>query len=132
MLFWLFVAIVIIGAVCMYLYENTNIGEWAHYVGLIILAVGIIAVLISLVVFSTSYIGVDAYIAENNMRYDSLVYQYENDLYDNDNDLGKKELMKEIQDWNEDLAYYRAIQDDFWVGIYVPDVFNQFNFIELK
>ena len=75
---------------------------------------------------------VDAYVAENQMRYEMLVYQYENDIYDNDNDLGKRDLMEDIQKWNEDLAYNRKAQDDFWVGIFYPNVYDQFEFIELK
>ena len=39
--------------------------------------------------------------------------------------------MTDIQDWNEDLAKYREIQDDFWIGIYIPNVYDQFEFIEL-
>ena len=46
--------------------------------------------------------------------------------------IGKKELMSEIQKWNEDLARHKALQNDFWVGIFIPDIFDQFEFIELK
>ena len=37
-----------------------------------------------------------------------------------------------IREWNEDLAYYQNAQDNFWFGIYYPNVFDQFEFIELK
>lgn len=65
-------------------------------------------------------------------RYYSLVYQLENNLYDNDNDLGKKELYNQIQKWNEDLAKGKALQNDFWLGVFYPDVYDQFDFIELE
>lgn len=65
------------------------------------------------------------------VRYESLVYQYENDLYENDNNVGKKELMQEIQEWNEDLANGKTYQRDFWVGIFVPNVYDEFDFIEV-
>ena len=52
-------------------------------------------------------------------------------MYDNDNEIGKKELMNQIQEWNEDLAWYKANQKDFWIGIFIPNVFDQFEFINL-
>ena len=61
----------------------------------------------------------------NGLPYDSYIY-------DNDNDLGKRDLMEDIQKWTEDLAYNRKAQDDFWVGIFYPNVYDQFEFIELK
>ena len=66
------------------------------------------------------------------VQYESLVYQYENNLYENDNDVGKKELMKEIQEWNADLANGKTYQRDFWVGIFVPNVYDEFDFIEVE
>ena len=76
--------------------------------------------------------GLDAKLAREYEEYYSLVYQYENDIYDNDNDLGKRELMEDIQTWNSDLAYKQRIQDNFWVGIFYPDIYHHIEFIELK
>lgn len=77
-------------------------------------------------------IGLNGKIAKNQQRYNSLVYQLENNLYDNDNDLGKKELYDQIQDWNEDLAEGKALQRDIWVGAFYPNIYDEFDFIELK
>jgi hypothetical protein len=74
----------------------------------------------------------EGYIAANEQRYESLVYQAENNLYDNDNDIGKKELVNQIQEWNEDLANAKAMQRDFWVGVFYPDIYDNFEYIPMN
>ena len=132
MLFWSFIILIVIGIICFIVYENTMSGEWVCNVGMIFEVSGWLAIFVSIFIFAVTYIGLDGNIETYKARYESLTYQYENELYDNDNDIGKKELMSEIQDWNEDLARHKANQDDFWIGIYIPDVYDQFEFIEYK
>lgn len=130
MIFWLVVlSIVVCLGLAVYLEKR-----FCDYSGpfLVIASIGFIVAIIMLIVIIVENTNVDAYVAENQMRYEMLVYQYENDIYDNDNDLGKRDLMEDIQKWNEDLAYHRKAQDDFWVGIFHPNVYDQFEFIELK
>ena len=124
MLFWTFVIIIITGFV-LFTYDLENLG-------IAISVIGIFGIIASVVVLAINYIGIDGYIARMNTRYETLVYQYENDIYDNDNDLGKRELMVDIQNWNEDLSSRRERQRDFWIGIYIPNIYDQFEFIELK
>ena len=130
MLFWLVVLSIV---VCLGLavYVEKRFQDYSVPF-LVIASIGFIVAIVMLVVIIVKNTNVDAYVAENQMRYEMLVYQYENDIYDNDNDLGKRDLMEDIQEWNEDLAYYREAQDDFWVGIFHPNVYDQFEFIELK
>lgn len=130
MIFWLVVLSIV---VCLGLavYVEKRFQDYSVPF-LVIASIGFIAAIIMLMVIIVKNTNVDAYVAENQMRYEMLVYQYENDIYDNDNDLGKRDLMEDIQEWNEDLAYYREAQDDFWVGIFHPNVYDQFEFIELK
>lgn len=129
MLFWIFVAILIAGIVWMV----CDVKRWRYEGGkLATITVGACAVVISIFIMCVNYIGVDAYIDRMNTRYDMLTYQYENNIYDNDNDLGKRELIVDIQDWNEDLASRQQLQDNFWVGIYYPDIYDQFEPIELE
>lgn len=90
----------------------------------------VLAVVVILAVVAN--ISTDGFIESSKQRYNSLVYQLENNLYDNDNDLGKKELYNQIQDWNEDLAKGKALQNDFWLGAFYPDVYDQFDFIDLE
>jgi hypothetical protein len=104
--------------------------EWLRCVSIIIAGIMAICIIVSGVVMLDSYGNADAKIAENKEIYKSLVYQLENNLYDNDNDLGKKELYNDIQEWNKDVVYYQNIQDNLWFGIYYPNVFDQFKIID--
>lgn len=130
MIFWLVVLLFVVSlGLAIYMEKRFGNYSWLFLVMAFISLIAAIIMLMDIIVENTN---VDAYVAENQMRYEMLVYQYENDIYDNDNDLGKRDLMEDIQEWNEDLAYYREAQDDFWVGIFHPNVYDQFEFIELK
>lgn len=130
MIFWLVVlSIVVFLGLAVYMEKRFCNYSWPFLAIALISCIVAIVMLMEIISENTN---VDAYVAENQMRYEMLVYQYENDIYDNDNDLGKRDLMEDIQEWNEDLAYYREAQDDFWVGIFYPNVYDQFEFIKLK
>ena len=130
MLFWMTIIAAILFTVLALKLEDSFF-DVIPFISTILSAACIVALLIEIVVLSVNYIGVDGYVQRINSRHDMLVYQYENDIYDNDNDLGKRELIEDIQDWNEDLASRKENQDDTWIGIFIPDIYDQFDFIEL-
>ena len=92
----------------------------------------LIAIIVAITILPFIYTGIDGKIASYEARYESLVYQYENDIHDNDNDLGKRDLMEDIEAWNTDLARKKANQRNFWIGIYIPNIYDQFEFIDLR
>lgn len=126
MLFCIFLILLIVGVGMMLVVDDDYFIGSAFMFGF-----GVLGVIISIVFLCVAYIGIDGDVERNQVRYDSLMYQYENCLYDNDNDVGKKELMSEIQSWNEDLAWGKTMQRNPWIGIYIPNVYDQFDFIEL-
>ncbi len=131
MLLILITAIVIGIGVALYLInrDNGNIGE---LIGSILIIIGGVVLFIELFVMTIAYVAMPSNVASNEKRYESLTYQYDNYLYDNDNDVGKKELMKEIQEWNEDLAWRKSACNSIWIGWFVPDELAEFDYIELK
>ena len=125
MLFWIWLILFIIGFII------ALIDGWEEF-GAGTSAFSVFCLLVAGIVLIFCHIGVNGRVAKLQARYDSLVYQYENNIYDNDNDLGKRELMEDIQRWNEDLSANQKNQRDFWIGIYIPNVYDQFEYIELK
>lgn len=125
MIFWIFVVMFIIGVLWL------AIDDFSVAALLLCVIGGFIAgaMLFVIVVSNTN---VEGQIRQNEMIYESLKYQYETGMYENDNDIGKKELMNQIEEWNSDLAFGQSAHDDFWVGIFFPNIYDGFEFIELE
>lgn len=122
MLFFIFL-IAAIGTLILYKISDESLG----LLTLTVFCWIITAIMLLVILISNS--NVDGQIAQEQQRYESLVYQAENNLYDNDNDFGKKELMDEICDWNKDLVFYKEVQRNFWYGIFYPNIYDNFELI---
>ena len=72
----------------------------------------------------------DATAARYNIERQSLVYQLENNLYDNDNDLGKKDLYDQITDYNKDIISGRELSHKFLTSCFYPDIYDDLELIE--
>lgn len=72
--------------------------------------------------------------AAMEQKYDALVYQLENDVYNDNGDdvVGKKELYDQISEWNQNVATGHTYAKDFWWGIFWPDYHADLRYIELK
>ena len=113
--------------------ETDVAGNWPEYATWIASVILGVTVLVMSIIIAEAYIPADAKVEQYQMRYESLIYQYENDVYDGDDDVvGKRDLYTDIEYWNSDLAYRKKIQRDFWVGIFHPNIYDQFEFIEYK
>lgn len=130
MLYLVFLIIILLFALITYQLEENNHEILCIVPCLLTIIFGLVFVILS-IGMACEYVNIDGRIEEYKTEYNSLVYQYENNIYDNDNDLGKKELMNDILEWNKDLTYMQNAQDDFWIGIFFADIYDQFKTIEL-
>ncbi len=133
MLLWISITALIVGIILAVTYHRSNrYNAFFDISSAICTIVGVFAVAISLGIIGTKYTAVDGEVMAMQRQYESLVYQYESDLYENYIDNGKRELMVDIQEWNENLAWYKANQRGFWIGPYIPNAYDNFDFIELR
>ena len=92
MLFFLITIVLILGIGLMIWSNNTS----SYYdgigfgIGVTLFIIAAIAFIISIIILCCQHFGVSGQIAANEQRYESLTYQLENNLYDNENDLGKR------------------------------------------
>ena len=128
MVFVVCLLIMCIGAV-LYWIKKDDMWHPMHDLGKIIGWIGFAFVFVSLLVMVLFHSDTERYIAKHEVIYDSLKYQYENDIYEYE--ITKKELIERIEEWNKDLAYYQKEQDGFWLGVYIPNIFDELDYIEL-
>lgn len=133
MIFWVFVTMFIIGIIlcCIHHYKAyySNFLDVASCVTTVL--GGVVALIMGLCIIFI-HLGLEGQIAQLEVRRETLVYQLETNMYENDNDIGKRELMKDIQEYNETIARNRANQNDFWYGIFIPNIYDQFELIDLE
>lgn len=132
MIFWITLIAFVLSLVLAIAFDCSYDYGWVGVISMAASYISGIAVLFMLIAIGICNVCVEPEIEANKQRYDSLVYQAEARLYENDNDVGKKDLANQIQEWNEDLARYKALQHDFWVGIFIPDTYDEFEFIPMS
>lgn len=137
MLLIIIIIFLIIGILGLIAFDNDWFKhEYANYsvyiIGIIATTLAIVGIIASGIAFAINYLGINGYIDECNKRYETLVFQVENNLYKDDiTENATRELVKEVQEWNCDLANKKINQYDLWIGIYIPDIYDQFEFISL-
>ncbi len=132
MVLWISIFVTVICFVIFIISSNKYDGAW-DAINAISLVLSITAFVLSMGLGGVSIIaraGADAYLASMQEKRAALVYQLENDIYDNDNDLGKKELYSEITEYNCDVAEGKIKQNNIWVYNIYPDVYDELELIE--
>ena len=132
MILWISITIAIISVIALIISFNKFSNLWDVITSIsIVLTVlfFIISAVLGVIAISAS-VGSESYLASMQEKRNVLVYQLENDLYDNDNDLGKKELYSEITEYNCDVAKGKIMQDNMWVYNLYSDVYDDLELIE--
>ena len=132
MILWISIFVAVICFVIFIMSNNKYDGAW-DAINIISLVLAITAFVSSIALGGISIIaraGADAYLASMQEKRSALVYQLENDIYDNDNDLGKKELYSEITEYNCDVAEGKIKQNNIWVYNLYCNVYDELELIE--
>lgn len=129
--------ILLLGIIGIFLYNSPRVESEVFSIitgvaGGVFMALAIVGIIVSTCIFCVNYIGVEGDIAEYQAHYDSLIFQVKNNLYKYDvTEASTRDLVKEVQKWNCDLAEKKANQYNTWIGIFIPDIYDQFEFISL-
>ena len=150
MLFWLFLILIAVGVLIanipnlvdklidgeshkmLHDFIYYTIGDCIIAAGTIITVILSIVAAVMLIVISVNQIGDRASLELNQERYNALIYKVESDSYRDEFGLLNKEVIDEIQEWNEDLAFRKSNQRDFWIGIFIPNIYDDFEKIDYE
>lgn len=142
MWFWLFVIILAIG-VGLIVFGNM---EWDYkknqflyyhgdsitFAGCVTSIISGVVALIMLVCIICSHTNVEANLEQDRETYDALTYKMESTACRDEFGFLSKEVIDEVQEWNKNVRYYQSAQDDFWVGIFYPNVYDEFETIDYE
>lgn len=135
MLYWIVLVATVVCVLTVIVMKVKGFDFDDHF-GVMMISGGVIAALVITAIIMTCMVAdaktnQDAYAPAMEQRYESLTYQLQNDMYNNENEYGKKALFDQIQTWNEDLASHKKLQDNPFTGIFHYHVYDRFDFIKL-
>lgn len=124
MIFWLFVIMFVVSFL-LYCADDSIARSIVALFSLMLVA-------LSLANIIDNHIKADAQEAEKQEEYKALVCKAESRACRDEFGLLNKEVFDEIQEWNQDIAYKKTIQRDFWLGIFYPNIYDQFELIDYE
>ena len=128
MLFWLFIILFVVGIILYKVFEFEFLGDFGCAMSII----SGLSIIISLFLSIGQYTTMNAYLEKTREQYKAITYKIESDACRDEFGLLNKEVIDEIQQSNKDLRFYQSIQDNFWLGIYYPNVFDEFETIDYE
>ena len=76
--------------------------------------------------------GYKAVLQTNIETYKALTYKAESGVCRDQFGLLSKDVLDEIQNWNEEITHYKTMEDNFWLGIFYPDVYGDLGTIDYE
>jgi len=119
MLFFIFMIICAICILFCFLNNKLNLDIAVTFV---------LIVLSGFIIFIHLIIGGCNLMMKTNYNKDELKVKYENLVENKDNEY----VVPEIIEWNKDLTVNKKYQRDFWIGPYIPNIYDDLELIEVK
>lgn len=118
------VVMLAIGVVISHHFDRKNYITSSE-IGYVISIVGLLAIVVAGLIAIVVNFNANGTMARYKQKYESITYQIENSV-------GQKEVYEEVQEWNECIAEGKAMQDDYWFGVFYPDIYDEFELIEVE
>lgn len=133
MIFWIFVILTILGIALFFIADYFGgYSDALEFSSVIIPSLSGIIAVVMLVFIANNNLRAQGEKLSNQQTYDSLIYKSQTESIRDEFGIVNKEYIDEVQAWNEDIAKYKNWQRDFWIGIFVPNIYDEFETIDLS
>ena len=135
MWFWLFVIIFVSSVITIIIGRHSSdwiIRENTSLIGLGFAIISGLVVMCMLALIGCSHSNVEANLEKNRETYTALIYKMESTTCRDEFGFLSKEVIDEVQEWNKDVRFYQSAQTDFWVGIFYPNAYDEFETIDYE
>lgn len=132
MIFWIFVILLVIGVVLLFADYYFGIDSFALEASASITSLisGIVVVIMLIFIVANNLSAQGAKLA-NQQTYDSIIYKSQTESIRDEFGIVNKEYIDEVQAWNENVVKYKSWQRDFWIGIFIPNIYDDLETIDL-
>lgn len=154
MLFWLFVITLVIGIVLIvggkmashstaWFYSrnkikhfmNRNGDDGIKTTGIVITIMSAIIIIFMLILILNNYAGPGS-ITDKAKRYkiekSYIVAEINDEKYYDEHGLLQKDTMYSIEYWNDFVEFHKKYQRNFWIGIFIPNIFDDIETIDYE
>lgn len=132
MIFWLFVIILSIGILMIILENAIKTYSCIDAVGFAAVVFSGLVLTVMITVITAQCVVASGTKASLEEQYKALEYKAKTEACRDELGLMNKEFLDEVQEWNMDVVKYKKYQRDFWIGIFYPNIFDEFETIDLE
>lgn len=134
MLIFIIILLLIVASFILYVWNDKRCwtSDMVEFISFCSAVIGIISFVVLLITCFCINATAEAEYAGNIQRREALVYQLENNMYSNDNEVGKFELYVQVKEFNEDLAKGKAMYNNVWIGCFFPDFYENIDYIPFE
>lgn len=129
MLFWICLSVLGIGIGLRVLSDKID-SYICDVINSIVLTIGTITTLILSIAAIIINCNSQGKLIELQERYTAINTKISTEIYIDKLDINNKDIIDEIYEYNNDVKYGKYYQKDFWIGMFVPNIYDELEAID--
>ena len=129
MLFWISLAVLVLGIVIGIIGDIID-SEVITDIGIAGIFIGFTTSLIMIIFIIVNNCKSYSKLIELQEKYNAINTKISTEIYTDKFDIDDKDIVDEIYEYNKDVKYGKHYQKNFWIGIFVPNIYDELETID--